>query len=354
MSSHSDRDSSEESTGPGGYVIDLRQLCDDHLCHAYEKIRTTSMKEETVVAKLSDYPLEVALNSIKHFNKIKRGDLTPKQQAALQVLDSWNADNSGHNIADTGSDEVQRAVPGLITALSDLFFFPPLDCSKIEFKFQKITQPGDILLGDHHHAEDYDRGVRFSRIRIHPDDWSVVKRVRDHKTALSGTLFHECIHAFLTGACCTGHNSKGQCLRDGKPLWESGSEHSAEFIFLAAAMEIALDKLCDMGTDLAVFGSFLREYQETGLELSSKEWTKFFELFSWTGVSFLVSKLTMDQFYKLSEFLIREGHEAVTMAWGVEYVQEFERPKLKLQAAVAAFTAAKKAEGRTETGEPLS
>lgn len=317
-------------------IFDLRRLCVDHTLPAAEVFDSRPRGEAKMARELSDsksttsgegspFPLIAAMEAIDSFNGIKRGDLNYYQQKALRVLDAWEADNSGPHITDMNVN--QEEVRLLILSFSRLFLGSRLERSNIDFAFEEIESwASAIVSGQQAHYRN-----RTNEIRVHPADWSHLKGVKNHKIALMGTLFHECIHAYLAEYCCKSHDKNNVCTDgEGCPLWVSESQHSFAWICLAAGVEIALDKLLDLGADLAVFRSLIMEYKETGVRFSASEWKRMFDLHGWDGVDYLVKKLWEEEFVQLGKYLTQDEH--VVDVFVEEYEKDRTRSRKKREA----------------------
>jgi hypothetical protein len=266
-------------------------------------------------------PLDLAIGSLASFNGIRRGNLRKEQRDALKKMAAWFKKHDAHEIPKLPISDVQE----FILNFSQVFFLADLTPEMIDIEY--VAFGPEETLNKYGHQKHIDGR---SEIRIDERDWSEEKMVEDHKTALLGTTLHECIHAYFCAFCCNNPHHEhapygltSECKTDGV-AWHIGHGHFAAWFHLAAGVDIALEKLLEWKTDLAVFRAVLNEYSSPcGVRFHPAEWRRFFENFSWKDIDRLVGKLYECEFKQLGEIL-RE-YDDVANVIIVEYRKEVAR-----------------------------
>lgn len=200
-------------------------------------------------------------------------------------------------------------VANFIQSYSRVFFLADLRPDMLDVKFVD-TFEADAYFG---YAVHENNGIQQICLDIGSEHYKR-KNVKDHKTALLGTLFHECVHAYFAAFCCD--NPVHLSLKDedfsrcklGDNKYDQGAGHFTAWFHLAAGVQLALDDWLDSGFDLAVFRSVSREYRaEHGAKHVAEEWKRLFVMFGWKGVDRLVSKLSEEDLKNFGPAFAKHG-----------------------------------------------
>lgn len=283
---------------------------------------------------MKDSPLNLSVHSIATFNNKEKTDLDQNQQNAVKAMAAWIAPHNGKEMAKLPAHHVKE----FILNFSRVFFLADLVPEMIDFQFMEFAADKNGYISKYGH-QGHHSGIQ--EIRVDPRNWAEEKGVQNHKTALIGTLLHECFHAYFCVFCCDvpGHQSikysgPARCSRKTE-YWDEGHGHFAAWFHLAGAVDIALEKLLGLGTDLCVFRSILLEYSnDDGARVPAEEWKRAFAMFEWQGVDFLLRKLKPVELAHIGVQLSK--HPKVVKVFATEYRKKQEEKRKKAEEADAA------------------
>lgn len=247
----------------------------------------------------------MAIHTVKSFNGLDFQALTSGQRTAHAYLkENWIKSeyiSKAGQYRNLFKVREEGGVKDLIVTFSQLFFLRDLDKNSIRLTYDDLGSEK----ASYGHCAHVDEGTQLFLLL---EDSSEVKNVTNMHVALLGTLFHETTHAYLDTFCCDlvstgGKHETDHCKHKGHMLWLPGSGHTFAWFFLAAGINIALERLFKLGADLAVFRSLLREIAENGPAYGKSEWKLLFETYGWEGVDFLVSNLQDSELKRLGEYI---------------------------------------------------
>lgn len=243
-------------------------------------------------------PNDLAVQTVAAFNRKTKNELNLHQQEGLAVIELWSKAYTGVEMTRKSTKEIKF----LILSFSRVFLLGDLDAKRIAFRFLRYDlQTGGPLYGVMHHGRN-NSGI--CAISLDRRDHSDTKNVDTHLTALLSTLFHESVHAYFSAFCCDLTDHEGKMCSLGNDKWADGSGHFFAWFHLAAGVEIAVNEMLQMGTDLAVFRSLILEYNSPkGQKLTVQQWRHFFDQFGWENIDRMVRKLGINEWKSLVDLL---------------------------------------------------
>ncbi|KAK4504335.1 hypothetical protein PRZ48_005251 [Zasmidium cellare] len=160
-------------------------------------------------------------------------------RARQKELAKWDEEAGANGRLRRACDE-QAKVPSedsmkyLITLIGAIFFFCRLDHVKFSWQPGLRSRKGP-------YGKTISRWIdgmweKEVEIVMDPNDWHEEKRVRDHFSALMGTLLHECAHAFLDSFSCDGYCEADAC-RVSRTRVEGGSGHGSAWFRVVTYVE---------------------------------------------------------------------------------------------------------------------
>ena len=162
-----------------------------------------------------------------------------------------------------------------ITLPGQIFFLDSLDENTVRFSWNKSMRKEHHKLGSTHKLNHLQ-----VRISMDPGDHHRSVRVRDHRSALLGTLLHECCHAFLRLYACRGYCGDIDCqVAKYSSIGDGG--HAGAWLYLASHVEIAArNHLKWADVRLGVFSSLILESDASTYAPTRKDWEDLLESLS--------------------------------------------------------------------------